>query len=418
MVLRDKKIISSLVFASCVMQANSQSMNSPYSVYGIGDIDHKVYNRSSGMAGTSLALKSSSYLINTNPASITGLDRSFFVMNIATTGKTSTYQGDAIDANNNTNKDFWVKGVSLGTKINKFWASNIGFGQFSNVNYKFTGSKVLEGSGNIYATSYAGDGGLNEFYWNNAISIGQHFSAGIKTSYIGGSVNQAETIYDPGLQTTITTQQQDYFGNFRFQYGALYTTALNKIWELSLGGRYSSKTRLAADRSLTVTQDGVAIVENEFIKNDRFWLPATYAAGIALIKNKKTTFAADYTYEDWSSLNLKGTGWRYINSHKLSAGVEFSKLLGNRNHPVEKKFYQLGAFINNSSLQVKSKQINEYGFTSGMGGWLGNSLLYSLSGEFGIRGTTNMALIKENYFQFTLTLSYRDFLFSKGRRYD
>jgi hypothetical protein len=399
---------------------HAQNMNSPYSIYGIGDIDHKTYNRSSGMGGTSLALRSSNYILNTNPASLTGLERSFLVVNLSATGRSSTYKGDPIDATNSKNQDFWIKGLSLATKINKIWASNIGFSQFSNVNYKFTGSQFVEGSTNVYATAYEGDGGINEYYWANSISIGKHLAVGVKASWLSGSVNQTESIYNPILQTTISTKQQDYFTNSRFQYGALYKTSLGKKknWQLSLGGKYIPKVRLSSDRSLTVTQDEVDIVKDQYVKKDRFWLPTTYAGGIALMHNNKTTFAIDYTYEDWASLNMKGVGWQFVNSQKLSAGVEFSKQVQFYNRPTEKKFFQLGGYISNSYLQVRNNNIKEFGATAGMGGWLGKGLLYSLSAEYGVRGVTNANLIKENYFQFTLTLSYWDFLFSKGRRYD
>jgi len=407
-----------LLILLCDLQVGAQTMNSPYSVYGIGDIDYKSYNRTSGMAGTGLALSSNKYIINNNPASIAGLERSFFIVNITTTGKSATYQGDAITAINNKNHDFWIKGISLAAKINKSWASNIGIGQFSNVNYKFSGEQAIEGTTRVYTTAYEGDGGLNEFYWNNAVALNKHFSVGIKSSFITGTINQSETLYEPSLQSTIVTKQQDYFNNFRFQYGALYTGKLSKKWDLSMGARYSGKTKLTAERSLTVTQDDEVIVEDEFIKKDRFFLPATYAGGIAFTKNKKTTFSADYTYEDWSALNIRGNGWRYKSGQRLSAGVEFSKQLQYWNKPEEQKFYQLGAVFNNSYLQVRGVPVKEYGITAGMGGRLGNSLLYSFSGEFGVRGTTSSNLIKENYFQFTLSLSYRDFLFSKGRKYN
>jgi hypothetical protein len=411
------KMCTCFCLAVILVDAHAQNMNNPYSVYGIGDIDYKSYNRTNGMAGTGLALRSSSYIINNNPASITGLERSFLVASIAATGKSSTYQGTPINTSNTTNRDFWVKGVSIGTKINKFWASNIGLGQFSNVNYKFTGTKAMEGSSNTYTTLQEGDGGLNEFYWVNAVSIGKHLSVGVRSSWLSGSINQTETLYDPNLLTTIATKQQDYFSNLRFQYGALYARSLSKKWDLSVGGRYAAKTRLAATRSLTVTQDGELIVDDAFIKKDRFNLPATYGAGIALTYDKRTIFAADYTYENWSAMKVRGNGWRLINSHRLSAGVEFARLVQQVNRPVEKKFVQLGAHIGNSYLQVKGKPVTGYGFTLGTGGVLGYNLLYTLSGEFGVRGTTDMNMIRENYFQFTFSLSLREFLFSKGRRY-
>jgi hypothetical protein len=408
-----------VVFTASLLHA--QQMNSPYSIYGIGDIDHRVYGRSSGMGGTSIALRSSSYILNNNPASLAGLPRSVLVINAMGTGRVSTYKGDPIDLDNNKNQDFWVKGISIGVKLNNAWASNIGFSQFSNVNYKFTGSQFGEGSTNVYATAYEGNGGINEYYWANSLSIGKHFTAGVKASWLSGSVNQTESVYNDILQTTISTKQQDYFTNSRFQFGALYTTNLGgkkKKWDLTLGGKYIPNVKLGADRTLTVTQDDVEIVSDQYVKNDRFWLPTTYGAGIALQHNKKTTFAVDYTYEDWNSLGVKGSGWRFVNSQKLSAGVEFSKSVSSLFGPTEQRFFQLGGFINNSHLQVRNNRINEFGVTAGMGGSLGRGLLYSLSGEYGVRGTTDMNLIKENYFQFTMTLSFREILFSKGRKYN
>jgi hypothetical protein len=45
-------------------------------------------------------------------------------------------------------------------------------------------------------------------------------------------------------------------------------------------------------------------------------------------------------------------------------------------------------------------------------------LLYALSIEGGKRGTTAAGLIRENFFQLTISLTYRDFLFSKGKKYE
>jgi hypothetical protein len=201
--------------------AFSQNMNSPYSVYGIGDIDFRAYNRTSGMASTGLALSSSFYMIDNNPASIAGLPRSFYLVDVSAVGKSVQYKGDPISTGNSNNKDFWIKRFGLTVKLNKSWASAIGIRQFSNINYKFKGSKTVEGATTTYITDYEGDGGLNEYYWNNAVSLGKHFSLGLKSSVIAGAINQTETVSDDALQSVLTTTQQDYFGQLRFQAGAL-----------------------------------------------------------------------------------------------------------------------------------------------------------------------------------------------------
>jgi hypothetical protein len=126
----------------------------------------------------------------------------------------------------------------------------------------------------------------------------------------------------------------------------------------------------------------------------------------------------DYTYEDWSSLKIKEQGWQLVSSNRLSAGIEFSRQARLMNQVVEKRFFQVGAFYNNSYLQVRNEPIKEFGITAGMGGIIGNGLLYTLSLEGGSRGTTQQKLIKENYVQLSFSFSFRDFLASKGRKYD
>lgn len=396
----------------------SQNMNSPYSVYGIGDIDYKNYNRTSGMAGTGLALKSSYYFIDNNPAAIAGLPYSYFTAHLSMTGKTSTFSGEPIDLTNSKSNDMWIKRLALAIKINKYWASSAGFGQFSNVNYKFSGSRFVEGAATSYKSSYQGDGGLNDYHWTNAFSIGKHWSLGIKSSLIAGSINQVETIADDNLQTTIVDSIQDYMANLRFQAGFIYETALNKKWDLSIGGKYSPKTKFASERTLSIRSNDVSIITDKYLLSNRFYLPETYAAGISLKRNKVMTYAIDYTYEDWSQVNTSGSGWNLVNNNRVSAGIEFVKTKVQSNQLIEKRFFQLGGYYTSSYLQVRNTPVREYGFTAGFGGALSNSLLYGLSLEAGVKGTKTSGLIKETYIGLTLNISYRDFLYGKGRRYD
>lgn len=409
-------IVATATFST--FYCGAQNMNQPYSVYGIGDIDRNVYNRYSGMGGATLSLKSSAYTVDDNPASTIGLDRSFLVVNIATAARFSGYHGSPINAENSTNQDFWIKRIGVGIKVNARWASNIGISPLSSVNYKYTGSKAVEGSSQVYTTLYQGDGGLNNFYWNNSFAITPHIAVGVKTTFITGSINQTETLYDPGLQTTISSLQQDYVRKFRFEYGVLYNSALSKKWDLAMGARYAGKSDINADRSLTVTQDGSVIVNDRFIKYQRFGLPASYGAGVSFVRDKKTTFALDYNYEQWDNLKIAGQEWRYGNSQRIAGGVEFSRLVNFRNRSSDRRFYQVGGFYDNAPLQVAGKTVNGYGITAGMGGRMGKTLLYSLSAEGGVRGTRQANLIRENYFQLVFTVSYRDFLFSRGRKYD
>src|SRR5690242_809029 len=101
------KLVATCAGICAMAMTHAQQMNSPYSIYGIGDIDHRSYGRYSGMGGTNLALFSNNYIVNNNPASLKGLERSVLVINATGVGRSSTYKGDPIDLTNNKNQDFW-----------------------------------------------------------------------------------------------------------------------------------------------------------------------------------------------------------------------------------------------------------------------------------------------------------------------
>ncbi|MFN4312758.1 MAG: hypothetical protein ACK4E0_00600 [Chitinophagaceae bacterium] len=396
----------------------AQNMNMPYSLYGLGEIDRKPYDRTQGMGGTGLALQSPFYALQANPAATSALVRSFYQIDFAATGKTLTYQGQAIDADNSNNKDFWIKRLGLTFKLTDRWASGIGFSQFSNVNYNLTGTRTITGSTENYNTQQTGDGGLTEYYWNNAYRVGKRLALGIRSSILAGSINATETISDAGLNEPVTTSIQDYMASARFRFGAQYALPMGKNWNLGLGAVYSPRVKLIAERTLTVTEGNESLVSDEFLTNYNRYVPQTWGGGLVLKYRDKVSYAVDFNHEDWSANLISGKGWQMRSSNRISAGVEWSRRMVSANQYIEKNFFQVGAYYDQGSLQVKNQGISEWGISAGLGGILGRNLLYTVAVEGGQRGTTSYNLIRENFFQLSFTFSYRDFLYSKGRKYE
>lgn len=415
-----RKILAGLsITCSCTM-LHAQNMSNPYSIYELGDIDFRHYNRTAGMGHTGIAFHSNTSFVDNNPASITSLIKSVYLVNVAATGKSVTYKGDPIGLDNSNSKDFWIKRFTLALKLNNFWASGIGYRQFSNMNYKFTGNKTIEGSNQTVSTIYEGDGGLHEYFWTNAFAVGKkkRLSFGVRSSLIAGGLNHSEIIADASLPNTFTTQIQDYVGKLRFQGGVLYRKPVSKKWDIAIGATYAPASNITSERTVTVLEGSSEVNSNEFTGNKVFHLPKTYGVGLSATKNNKTTYALDFVHEDWASFKVKETGWQLVNSNRISGGINFSQFNFTRNGVVEKRNFQVGSFFNQSYLQIRNKPIYEYGITAGIGGILGQGLLYNIALEGGSRGTTQQKLIKENYVQLTLSFTYRDILYTKGKKYD
>jgi hypothetical protein len=407
------------LFVVFMSTANAQNLSSPYSVYGVGEIQELQPDRSSGMANTSMSLISTpGFLINKNPASLIGLERSLAQVDLGIVGKTVTFKGNSINSDNNSAKDVTIKRISLSAKINNHWASSVGFKPFSYVNYAFTGQKSIEGSPDTYTAAYDGNGGLHNIFWNNAVAVGKHVAMGLRANFIFGSINQTETLQGGGLSTTVISEVTNYYNGFRFEYGAIYGTKLTKNWKVSLGGKVSTKNDLNLQKTLTVTEGNTIVEKDKELSDGSFTLPWQYDAGIALINKGRTTFTVDYSYSDWNKLNPGGTTWSMVNSERLSAGFQFSNQVQRFGMVAEKSYFSAGVFTGKSYLQVKGQEIKEMGGTVGYGGYLSRGLAYNLALEGGRRGTISSSLVRENYFQVTLSLSYREVLYSKGRKYD
>jgi hypothetical protein len=405
-----------LSFCVC-FKTYAQNTSSPYSIFGIGDIENSYFNRTSGMANTGIAYRNPFFLVNNNPASYAALQDQFFMVEASARGKFVSYYANNLNSTSNQSRDFSVNRVSVGIKVSKWWGSSMGIVPFSTSNYAFTGSKTIGGTNFSTTANYEGSGGINKAYWDNGIRLGKHFAVGVSTSFLFGSLNQKETLAGTSATATITTEQNIFLRNLYMGYGAQYFTKLSSKWDLSLGAVYSNKTDLAAEHSTTITS-GSATIEDKVTKNDYFKMPTTYGAGIALTRNKKITMLADYRHEDWGSLKYRGQGYELRNSDRGSIGIEIASLRQVYPVVVEKVYYQAGVFYNNSYLSIRNQQIKDMGLSLGVGFHSKRSTLsYLLGFEYGIRGTKAQGLIEERYARLTFTLSFKDFWYTKGQRY-
>jgi hypothetical protein len=414
-----KLIVLSGLFVVLLSKANAQNMSSPYSVYGVGEIQELQPDRSSGMANTSMAIMSTSgFLINKNPASLIGLERSVAQVDLGIVGKIVTFKGNVINGDNSSTRDVTIKRISISSKLSNHWASSVGFKPFSYVNYSFAAQKSIEGSSNTYTGKYEGNGGLHNLFWNNAFGIGKHLALGVRSNLIFGSINQTETLEGNTLSTPVVSQITNYYTGFRFEGGAIYGAKINKNWRFSVGGKVTTKNDLTSEKTLTVTEGNTFVENNKVLADGTFTLPWQYDAGIALVNKGRATFTVDYSHGNWNKLNPGGTTWAMVNSERVSAGFQLSNQVQRYGFTAEKNYFQAGLFTGRSYLQVKGQEINEVGATLGFGGYLSRPFAYNLAIEAGRRGTITNNLVRENYFQFTISLSYREVLYSKGRKYD
>ena len=414
------KIFLTILFSVVILlKGAAQNNNSPYSTLGLGDLEDGFVNRTTGLSSTGIAYRHNRNLITNNPAALSALDNQWFAGEIGIKAKFISYSGTPVSSTNSTSSDITFKRFTLGTKLFKHWGSAVGLAPYSTENYEYTGVKPLGYGGDLIHSYNEGYGGINKVFWSNGYEFFNHLSIGITSSYLFGSINTKNVIQgSPGSAIYLSKNDRTFYSNFYFDYGVQYYTALNKHWDISLGLVYANQGWLNTEHQITVLDiDSVAIRSKEDVGT--FTIPASYGAGISITRNKKYTFLADYRFQEWGSQRSNTSNFTYENSERASVGFEISNKKTAYNTQFETSFIQAGLYYSKSYLVINGKPIEDMGVTAGFGVNAKRSpLSLNVSLQYGIRGTTDNNLVKENYFGASFIFSYRDFWYTKGRKFD
>ena len=414
------RIFLTLLFSVVMLaKASAQTNNSPYSINGIGDLEDGFVNRTSGLASTGIAYRDNRYMITNNPAALSALDNQFFAGEIGIVGQYISYSGSPVSAAYSTSSDITYKRFTLGTKIFKHWGSAVGLTPFSSENYEYGNLQSLGYSGATIPSYNEGYGGINKVFWSNAYEFFHHLSIGVTSSYLFGSINAKNIIQGlTGSAVYLSKNNNTFYSNFYFDYGLQYYTAINKHWNVTIGLVYANQGWLNTDQQITVLNiDSVALRNKETVGT--FTVPASYGAGLSISHNKKYTFLADYRFQNWGILHSNSSNFAYQNSERASVGFEISKKKTAFNQLFESSFLQAGLYYSRSYLVVNGKSIDDLGVTAGFGvNSMRSPLSVTVMLQYGIKGTTDNNLIAERHLGATFIFSYRDFWYTRGRRFD
>lgn len=433
------KFFYTIVFASIVSVSFGQNTSSPYSILGLGDIEKSSFDRTSGVGHSGLAWVSDRFINSSNPASYSFLNDKFFNFEVSARYRSINYSGDPLkNASATQSNDLQFKRISGAIKLKPRLGLGFGITPFSTANYSFFGTRAVQGSGSLLLNTFnEGSGSLN----NAFVAVSYLFplkkidlknpkpiptlSIGAQTNFLFGQFQQKESIFSPLSDSVLVTNRNTYYNNPQLKGGFVLNYPVNDKWRFSAAATGSLQTTLNSSEDLTITDGQTQIKKTTTSNANGFTLPNMIGAGIAAVYKNKYTFTADYSRQNWADLRYKGFGYSIVNSERIGAGLQLSNNVDLRGGgSFEKSFLQVGGFYQNTYLNVNGEPIKDYGVTLGAGVQLfknvdaAGKLALIANIEIGSRGTTNKGLVRENYTQFGLTLSYRDFWFTNVKRYN
>jgi hypothetical protein len=418
-------IMPALLFA----QFNNNT-SSPYSRFGLGDLQSYSFGRSSAMGGASLASRNNQQINISNPASYTAVDSLAFMFEFGVAGKLSKYSNDITSMNAN---DANFRYFAMNFQITNWMATSLGLTPYSDVGYDVEVNDEIENVGNILY-KYYGEGSLSKAYLGLAVDPVKNISVGANLNYMFGTLNRNAITYfldSPSEFYSNSRNESLRVRDFNLSLGAQATIPLKNEQRITLAAIVENKptfTRFYSDlntkyiqvqvnNSTRADQDTIKPFRTEEKGNLEF--PLTYGFGISYVKNNSLEINADYYHQGWADVNLPGGGSDVLTDlNKFALGAEWIPDKFSIRSFLNRIAYRAGLKYENTYLKFDNQQINDFGITFGVGlpVYRSNSTI-NVSAELGRRGTKQNNLVLENYAKINLSVNLYDLWFIQ-RRFD
>jgi hypothetical protein len=402
---------------------NNNNTTSPYSRFGLGELNHYGYGRTAAMGGASIGARHSVQVNTANPASFNANDSLSFVMEFGIDGKFSNFKSSSGTMNAS---DFNFRYLAMSLPINRIIGIGFGLQPYSDMGNEVQYSEIVPNVGNV-AYKYFGEGSTSKAFFGASVMPVKGLSVGANLNYIFGRLNQnSSTNFDDATLYDISSTEGLRLSDFYLTYGLQYDYKIKPNHYLSFGVTLENQSdinayhRIITVKSISIgTSSLMDTIQFQPEKKESIILPGTIGAGISYHKINKLEVNADYYYAAWSKSEFYGKPVEYLSDRsRISAGFEYIPEAFSIRSYVKRVKYRAGIHHESSYLTLNNTQIKEFGVSFGAGLPLYKSKsTANFAVEFGKQGTTSNDLVRNLYTRFSLYLNLYDYWFIK-RKFD
>lgn len=403
----------------------NHNTTSPYSRYGLGDMQPGTFGRSAAMGGAKIGSRNSYYINLSNPASYSSADTLSFLFEFGFKSKFSSFKSDISKmTTNDINFDY----LAFSFPISKRIGASFGLVPFSDSGYDIQLTENEENFGKVWHR-YNGDGSLSKAYAGVGIRPFKFLSVGADVYYLFGNLTRnANVIFLEGDDFyTNQMYEQIRLRDFGVKFGVQTIIPLNEKKSISIGATFENKPQVTAFHSLLAQKYlsyGTSTSDIDTIKNikelkDYITMPSSFGIGISYRNIDKLEINADYSHEAWSQALFFGASNPFVtDANKYSVGAEYIPEKYSIRNYVDRMAFRAGFRYEESYLQINGHQLNDIGISFGIGLPVFRSYsMVNVSAEIGKFGTKADNLVKENYLKMTLSVNLYDQWFIK-RKFD
>lgn len=384
-----------------------------YTRFGIGDLHfaNSAFKLSMGGVGTSL-ITINEVNIN-NPASLFSVKNTRFNAGLVTN---ISFIDDGLENALYSNTQFSGFNIAFPLKETLGISFMLGMNPYSTVNYEVNVTGKEEGD-YLIDEKFIGSGGISKLFFGTSYLLPFDFAIGATLDYYTGHIEYRSSVDyrdNPDLTNSLFINE--------FKYKGLGTTLgiespnIAKFFEnesindIRFGVAYEMSGNINTDTALIgVTSFG----DNTFETSEVFTkIPGKFSAGMNILVNENYLIAADYIFQSWSKYQVNGVKSKNLRDlSRFSIGFQ----IGNQSKRYA-SFWELikyrgGLSFEQSQYQINGEGINQIGFHAGLSFPVGLENTIDIGLMYGIRGTKDSNLTKENIFETSITVNLGELWF-------
>lgn len=420
-----KLLVAAAAAIPVAVSAQTSSINafSPYTMYGIGELNTQGTLPTRSMGGAGVAMRNSGVINLLNPASYSTAIQKSFLFDFGLEGQnyynSQKYEGQTKRTAYNT---FNFHDIAFQMPVARKLGLGFSLTPYSSVGYRTNFDQAYDDDmlANVGWINYAyqGEGDVTEVKFGLGWEVFKNFSIGLAAQYFWGDIDRSfamTPVSITGDGTYVSTIGIDNYSisSFKGQIGVQWSPVLNQKRALTVGATYDFGGNLNPKVSKRLY---VGDLFSSTIKGDTthlsLVLPRQLAVGL-YYQTAKVSLGLDYVFQNWGGANdrteMTGSGLKvaYANTSTVKFGVEYTPNRYDVRHFFSRWSYRAGFRCGDYNQTYNGNRIAQYAVTLGVGipvKFLAVSSI-DIGLEYGQRGSNlsdRLGLVKQQYFKFAV----------------
>ncbi len=404
--------IFAVIAATASLMAAGQVSTSPYSKVGYGLLSDNATGIQRSMGGVGYAMQNGRNINAMNPASYSQVDSLTFLWDLG------------LDLTNLWSKENGVRGYSFGGgldylaghfKITKGMGGAFGLVPYSSVGYSF-GNDLKDDNSEVRS----GTGGFNQLFVGVGYEPVRGLSIGANVAYLFGTTSNSSNVITESITLYERLMEiRDYNVQIGIQYSLPLRDGNDRI---TVGATYQPRKSFHGHTwgIFHDSQDDKPDTIGYTSLSGKYEQPHSIGVGISYNYHNRMLAEVDFTYQKWADAKyspLKGfeaETIRFNNRWKAAAGVQYTP--NRRGSYLGSMVFRFGGHYTHDYMNITGNNVRDYGLACGISlPVAGGKSMVNFGLEWKRRFTKPVMLIREDYFNITLGITFNELWFWKSR---